>query len=112
MESGMPTRRFAIAIFLLSAVPFIYAQKPPLKAEVEQRQFAEKRIDTPEASNRAGVKIMRAANHDWQRHAETLDTCTKRLEAGKPYRIRLEYFEAVGTATVGFGVIRQAAGFF
>jgi beta-glucosidase len=41
---------------------------------------------------------------DWQRHSETLDTYSTHLERGKPYKIRLEYFEAVGTATVRFGI--------
>jgi beta-glucosidase len=43
---------------------------------------------------------------DWQRHAETLDTFSMHMEAGKPYKIRLEYFENVGTATVRFGIAR------
>lgn len=42
---------------------------------------------------------------DWQRHAETLDTYVRQLESGHAYRLRLEYFQAVGTATAGFGVI-------
>jgi beta-glucosidase len=41
---------------------------------------------------------------DWRRHGETLDTYNKHLEAGKPYKIRLEYFENVGNATMRFGV--------
>jgi beta-glucosidase len=41
---------------------------------------------------------------DWQRHAETLDTYSTHLEQGKAYKIRLEYFENVGTATAVFGV--------
>ena len=41
---------------------------------------------------------------DWQRHSQTLDTYARHLEAGQPYKIRLEYFEAVGSAMVGFGV--------
>jgi len=41
---------------------------------------------------------------DWQRHSETLDIFSKHLQAGKLYKIRLEYFENVGTATVRFGV--------
>jgi beta-glucosidase len=41
---------------------------------------------------------------DWQRHSETLDTFSFHLDAARPYRIRLEYFEAVGTATARFGV--------
>ena len=41
---------------------------------------------------------------DWKRHAETLDSFGKRLEAGKPYQIKLEYFEATGGATASFGV--------
>ena len=41
---------------------------------------------------------------DWQRHGETLDTASKSLLGGKPYKIRLEYFENIGTATARFGV--------
>jgi len=41
---------------------------------------------------------------DWQRHGETLDTYSTHLEAGKPYKIRLQYFENVGTATARFGI--------
>jgi beta-glucosidase len=41
---------------------------------------------------------------DWQRHGETLDTYNAHLDAGKPYKIRLEYFENVGTATARFGI--------
>jgi beta-glucosidase len=41
---------------------------------------------------------------DWQRHAETLDIYSTHLEPGKTYKIRLEYFENVGTATVRFGI--------
>jgi beta-glucosidase len=41
---------------------------------------------------------------DWQRHGETLDTASKYLTAGQPYKIRLEYFENTGTATARFGV--------
>jgi beta-glucosidase len=35
-----------------------------------------------------------------------VDSGTRHLEAGQAYRIRLEYFEAVGSAIVGFGVTR------
>jgi beta-glucosidase len=41
---------------------------------------------------------------DWQRHAETLDTYSMHMEPGKPYKIRLEYFENVGTATARLGI--------
>jgi beta-glucosidase len=43
---------------------------------------------------------------DWQPHSETLDTAMKHLDAGQAYKIRLEYFEDVGSAIVGFGVTR------
>jgi len=43
---------------------------------------------------------------DWQRHSQTVDSGTRHLEAGQAYKIRLEYFEAVGSAIVGFGVTR------
>jgi beta-glucosidase len=46
---------------------------------------------------------------DWQPHAQTLDTALKPLEAGQAYKIRLEYFEDVGSAVVGFGVTRADA---
>ena len=41
---------------------------------------------------------------DWQRHGETLDIYSTHMEPGKPYKIRLEYFENVGTATARFGI--------
>jgi len=44
---------------------------------------------------------------DWQRHSQTVDSGTRHLEAGQPYKIRLEYFEAVGSAIIGFGVTRS-----
>jgi len=45
---------------------------------------------------------------DWRRHGETLDTYTKHLEAHKAYKLRLEYFEATGTATARFGIASVA----
>lgn len=41
---------------------------------------------------------------DWRRHGETLDTYTKHLRGGQAYKVRLEYFENVGSATVRFGI--------
>lgn len=41
---------------------------------------------------------------DWKPHAETLNEYVKHLEAGRPRKIRLEYFENVGTATMRFGI--------
>jgi beta-glucosidase len=46
---------------------------------------------------------------DWQPHSQTLDTAARHLEAGRAYKIRLEYFESVGSAIVGFGVTRAEA---
>lgn len=43
---------------------------------------------------------------DWLPHAQTVDSYAKHLEAGNAYKIRLEYFEDVGSAIVGFGVTR------
>jgi beta-glucosidase len=42
---------------------------------------------------------------DWNRHVETVNSYGVHLEAGKPYAIKLEYFEAVGAATAEFGVV-------
>jgi beta-glucosidase len=41
---------------------------------------------------------------DWRRHGETLDTYTRHLRGGQAYKIRLEYFENVGSATIRFGI--------
>jgi beta-glucosidase len=41
---------------------------------------------------------------DWKPHAETLNTFMKHLQGGKAYKLRLEYFEDIGTATVRFGI--------
>lgn len=41
---------------------------------------------------------------DCRRHGETLNTFVKHLEAGKAYKVRLEYYENGGTATVRFGI--------
>ena len=43
----------------------------------------------------------------WQNQGETLLVESLRLEAGRPYKIRLEYFENIGTATIGFGITRS-----
>jgi beta-glucosidase len=43
---------------------------------------------------------------DWQPHSQTVDSYGTHLEAGHAYKIRLEYFEDVGSAIVGFGVTR------
>jgi len=45
-----------------------------------------------------------AVINDWQPHSETLDTYGGHFEAGTQYKVRLEFFESVGTATIGFGV--------
>jgi len=41
---------------------------------------------------------------DWKPHAETLNTFVKHLQGGKAYKLRLDYFEDIGTATVRFGI--------
>lgn len=41
---------------------------------------------------------------DWQPHAQTLDTSTRHLEAGHAYKVRLEYYDDVSSAIIGFGV--------
>lgn len=46
---------------------------------------------------------------DWQPHSQTMDIAARHLEAGQAYKIRLEYFESVGSAIVGFGVTRAEA---
>ena len=46
---------------------------------------------------------------DWLPHSQTLDIASRHLEAGQPYKVRLEYFDSVSTAIVGFGVTRAEA---
>ncbi len=46
---------------------------------------------------------------DWQPHSQTVDSYVRHLEAGQAYKIRFEYFEAVGSAIAGFGVARAAS---
>ncbi|HUJ31242.1 MAG TPA: glycoside hydrolase family 3 C-terminal domain-containing protein [Candidatus Acidoferrum sp.] len=46
--------------------------------------------------------------NDWTAHSETVDVATRHLEAGKPYAVKLEYFEGGGEATARFGVINTA----
>jgi len=59
-----------------------------------------------------GVRLFldeRQVINDWQRHAETLNTYVAWLEGGTAYKVRLEYFEMVGGASVGFGVASTEA---
>jgi len=46
---------------------------------------------------------------DWLPHSQTMDAYAKHLEAGQAYKIRLEYFDDMGSAIVGFGVTRAEA---
>ena len=46
---------------------------------------------------------------DWQSQSQTLETAIRHLEAGRSYKVRLEYFDDVGSAIVGMGVIRADA---
>ena len=46
---------------------------------------------------------------DWLPHSQTLDIATRHLEAGQAVKVRLEYFDSVSTAIVGFGVTRAEA---
>ena len=42
----------------------------------------------------------------WQNQGETLVTKDLDLEGGRTYKVRLEYFENIGEATIGFGISR------
>jgi|GEM_PF-62461 len=43
--------------------------------------------------------------NDWTRRSETLNTATKSLKAGQPYKVVLEYFEEVGAAAAHLGIV-------
>jgi beta-glucosidase len=45
---------------------------------------------------------------DWIDQSETVTVASRRLEAGHPYKVKLEYFEDSGSAAVHFGVISAA----
>jgi beta-glucosidase len=40
----------------------------------------------------------------WEDHAETLTVKSMKLEAGQPYKVRLEYYQHTGGASIGFGI--------
>ncbi len=44
--------------------------------------------------------------NDWQKQAETVNSYTAHLEAGRPQRVMLEYFEETGGAVVRLGVVK------
>ncbi|HEX4782755.1 MAG TPA: glycoside hydrolase family 3 C-terminal domain-containing protein [Candidatus Sulfotelmatobacter sp.] len=46
---------------------------------------------------------------DWQPHAQTMVVASRHLEGGRAYNIRLEYYDSVSTAIMGFGVTRAEA---
>jgi beta-glucosidase len=46
---------------------------------------------------------------DWLPHSQTLDIATRHLDAGQAVKVRLEYFDSVSSAIVGFGVTRAEA---
>ena len=46
--------------------------------------------------------------NDWQPHSETMDSYSAHFEAGRAYKVRFEYFESVGGARAGFGVVAAA----
>jgi beta-glucosidase len=43
---------------------------------------------------------------DWNPHSETIDSYSAHFEAGKPYEIKVEYFDAGGGGSLGVGVVR------
>src|SRR5690348_9749794 len=56
-----------------------------------------------------GVRLYiddKLAIDDWQPHSQTMDTASAHLEADQAYKIRLEYFDEVSSAIIGFGVTR------
>ncbi len=46
---------------------------------------------------------------DWTKHSETLHTASRHLEGGKPHKIKVEYYEDTGGASIHFGVIGSDA---
>jgi beta-glucosidase len=47
--------------------------------------------------------------NDWTKHSETLHTASRHLEAGRSYKIKVEYYEDTGGASIHFGVISSDA---
>ncbi|HVJ05954.1 MAG TPA: glycoside hydrolase family 3 C-terminal domain-containing protein [Candidatus Saccharimonadales bacterium] len=46
----------------------------------------------------------KALIEQWQYQGEALNSKKMQLEAGRPYKIRIEYFEGTGQASIGFGI--------
>jgi beta-glucosidase len=44
---------------------------------------------------------------DWNPHSETVNSYAARLEGGKSYKIKLEYFDSGGGGSLGLGVVRS-----
>jgi beta-glucosidase len=56
-----------------------------------------------------GVRLYIGDNRvidDWNPHSETVDSYSAPFDGGKPYEIRIEYFDAGGGGSLGVGVLR------
>ena len=62
------------------------------------------------ANSDDGARLYLSGNRvidDWNPHSETIDSYSAHFEVGKSYEITLEYFDAGGGASLGFGVVRS-----
>ena len=112
----------------LSGKPVVARVDPTIQFRSENGNFAPDRVEQfsarwsgyfiPPASGSYtfhtrsddGVRLYidgRRVIDDWNPHAETLDAYAGRFEAGKPYAIRIEYFDAGGGGGLGVGVMRS-----
>jgi len=111
----------------LSGDPVLSRVDPLIRFRAEDGNFAPDRVDQfsarwhgyfiPESSgyytfytsSDDGVRFYideKRAIDNWSPHSEMIDSYSAHFEAGKPYTIILEYFDAGGGGGLGLGVIR------
>jgi beta-glucosidase len=111
----------------LSGKPVLSRVDPVIKFRSENGDFAPDRVDqfsarwhgyfVPPAtgyytfytSSDDGVRLYigdRRVIDNWTPHSETIDSHSAHFDGGKPYEIKLEYFDAGGGGGLGVGVVR------
>ncbi|MGE5111991.1 MAG: glycoside hydrolase family 3 C-terminal domain-containing protein [Acidobacteriaceae bacterium] len=110
----------------LSGTPVLTRVDPKMQFRSENGNFAPDRVEQFSAkwqgyfvpkndgyytfytSSDDGVRLYideKRVIDDWNPHSETVDSYATHLEGGKPYKIKVEYFDAGGGGSLGVGVV-------